>query len=283
MAQPSATDWATGWDAKDAPQIGFAFLRADADQWQDGPWPGLQSMELGLTEASKGMFSARRVRVAPGKSVPRTVGADTGWYRHDGDFDFVYVLHGAVMVETEDGAHHTLGPGASATYPRLTARREYAATPDLEYLWVTVPGELPVVGGGEAPVGAAGRPAVITYDRPDSYVVANGPRTFFEYRDLGTADATDRRIHIHAVHAVRNGEPTGWHYHSMAQWFLIIEGSADLEVEERPTYTMGPLDSMCLGRGMRHNVAQFSSDYKLIEMCVPADYTTVGAEPPQRP
>jgi quercetin dioxygenase-like cupin family protein len=154
MAQPSATDWATGWDAKDAPQIGFAFLRADADQWQDGPWPGLQSMELGLTEASKGMFSARRVRVAPGKSVPRTVGADTGWYRHDGDFDFVYVLHGAVMVETEDGAHHTLGPGASATYPRLTARREYAATPDLEYLWVTVPGELPVVGGGEAPAGA---------------------------------------------------------------------------------------------------------------------------------
>jgi mannose-6-phosphate isomerase-like protein (cupin superfamily) len=282
MEQLSTNDWVTGWTATDAPQIGFAFVRADADGWEAGPWPGLQSMELDLGPASDGLFSARRIRVKPGETAP-----DTGWYRHDGDFDFIYVLSGSVAIETEAGEHCTLGPGASGLYPALTLRREYGATPDLEYIRVTVPGELPVIAGrdSELPARAGqlnpGRQPVYTFDLPETYVVGAGPRSFFEYRDLGTASATAGRIHIHVVHAVESGAGTGWHYHSMAQWFLILEGSADIAVEEEPIFHMGPLDSMCVGRGMRHDVVRFSSDYKLIEMCVPADYETVGIAPPQ--
>ena len=283
MDRSSADNWVTGWVASDAPQIGFAFVRRDADGWQEGPRPGLRSIELDLTAASEGNFSAHRVQ-----TVPDSMPADTDWFCHDGDFDFIYVVSGSIAIETEDGEHYTLGPGASAIHPARTWRREYDASPDLEYLRVTVPAELPTIVGRLSALPpregtrSPQQDPVYTFDLPENYVVAAGPRRFFEYRDLETAAFTDGRIHIHVVHAVESGTSTGWHYHSMAQWFLILEGNADIEVEDKPTFQMGPLDSMCIGRGMRHDVARFSGDYKLIEMCVPADYETVGVEPPDR-
>jgi len=40
-------------------------------------------------------------------------------------------------------------------------------------------------------------------------------------------------------------------------------------------------DSMCIGSGptQRHNVAPFSGDYAVLEMCVPAEYETIGSAP----
>lgn len=269
----STGDWVTGWAAKNAPQIGFAFVRADADRWEAGPWPGLQSMKLDLAALSDGLFSARRIRVKPDATAP-----DTGWYRHDGDFDFIYVLSGSVAIETEAGEHCTLGPGASGLYPALTLRRDYSASPDLEYIRVTIPSALPVIVARESDLPAStsqldpGRQPVYTFDLPETYVVGAGPRSLFEYRDLGTASATAGRIHIYVVHAVEGAAGIGWHCHPMARWFLILEGSADVAVEDKPIFHMRPLDSMCAGRGIRHDVVRFSSDCKLIEMCVPADY-----------
>jgi hypothetical protein len=34
---------------------------------------------------------------------------------------------------------------------------------------------------------------------------------------------------------------------------------------------------MCISAGTRHNVPAFSSDYAIIELCIPADYDTVDA------
>jgi hypothetical protein len=39
---------------------------------------------------------------------------------------------------------------------------------------------------------------------------------------------------------------------------------------------------MCVGygKGMRHNVAPFSGDYAVLEMCVPAVYETIPVDAP---
>jgi len=111
-----------------------------------------------------------------------------------------------------------------------------------------------------------------------------GPRAFFKYRDLGMREATAGRIHTHVVRATGEpGEGTDWHYHSMAQWFMIVGGTSDIRVEDKPRQTLIVGDTMCIGAGprMRHNVAPFSGDYAVLEMCVPAEYETVAVDPPE--
>ena len=67
----------------------------------------------------------------------------------------------------------------------------------------------------------------------------------------------------------------------MGQIFYILRGWSELVVEDAAAFRMTPGDAMCLAPGMRHNVPGFSSDYLLLEMCVPADYDTIDAPPPE--
>jgi quercetin dioxygenase-like cupin family protein len=68
----------------------------------------------------------------------------------------------------------------------------------------------------------------------------------------------------------------------MAQWFFILEGGADLRVESNPRRHLVPGDAVCIGSGpqMRHDVGPIQGDYKLVEMCVPADYETIAVAAP---
>ena len=42
-----------------------------------------------------------------------------------------------------------------------------------------------------------------------------------------------------------------------------------------------PGDGLCICAGLQHDVPDFSSDYAVLEMCVPADYDTFATKPPQ--
>jgi hypothetical protein len=85
--------------------------------------------------------------------------------------------------------------------------------------------DLPVVSGSR-------RDPNVTREAPDSYEMGNGPRKFFLYRDLETRGETENRIHIHLVRATEPGEGTGWHYHTMAQWFMVVGGTSNIGVED---------------------------------------------------
>ena len=165
--------------------------------------------------------------------------------------------------------------------------REYDPSPDLEYVQITVPAEPKTIRGNGSDLTARDeadqRQPVYTFDTDDMYALGAGPRSFFKYRDLGTRGPTNRRIHIHIVRATEPGPGTGWHYHSMAQWFMILGGSSVIRIEERPKQELNVLDSMCIGRGanMRHNVAPYSGDYRVLEMCIPANYDTTAVPPPE--
>lgn len=273
MTMSSETSWRNGWTTEDPPYIGFTFAPGDASGWVPAVSPGFESLDLGLTEASEGVLGARRVRATQG-------GVDTGWYCTDVDFELLFVLTGSVSIENVAGEHFTLGPGAAGIHPRYLWHRRYGATPDLEYVQITVPGEPGVITDRAAiPEVDQNRKPLYTFDTPDAYTLGAGPRSYFKYRDLETRRATDDRIHIHVVRATGAGDATGWHYHSMSQWFMIVGGSSTIYVEETKQ-DLTVLDSMCLGQGMRHDVAPYSEDYAVLEMCIPAEYETMSVPPP---
>ena len=176
----------------------------------------------------------------------------------------------------------TLVEGGAAYQPRGYRHRFDEVSPDFEAVEITGPATLTSDTATEAGPDSSAAP-VYSDDSDENYVMANGPRPFFKYRDLGTRGPTEERMHIHVVRATgQPGEGTGWHYHTMAQWFMILGGESDIRVEDGPRITLRVGDTMCIGSGtgQRHNVAPFSGDYAVLEVCVPAVYETIAVEAP---
>jgi quercetin dioxygenase-like cupin family protein len=279
-----SSPWVTGWTATDPLSIGYTQVRSDEGRWESGLRSHLQYRDLGLAAVTGGKLSAQHIR-AVGKAGEMR----NGWHCHDLDFQFFYVLRGWLKLQTQDGEHLTLGPGDSGYHPPFYWHDEYDFSEDYEVVELTGPAHVETITGRETPLpdrAATLDPArepFYSFDVPENYEMGAGPRKFFRYRDLGTRGPTDGRIHLHVVRATgQPGEGTGWHYHSMAQWFMVLEGTSDIRIEEMPRQTLGPGDTMCIGSGpdMRHNVAPFSGDYAVLEMCVPAEYETQAVEAP---
>jgi mannose-6-phosphate isomerase-like protein (cupin superfamily) len=234
------------------------------------PRGNLLQRELGLTRASKESMSAHHYR-ANGAAV-----AVDDLSAAEAPFLFAMVLSGEVKVTSDNGSH-TLqmydtccryGSGGKVSW-------EFSHTAEI----LLLQGKVSAKDVFGAP--SEGKWSV-TREKEDAYIRGDGPRTFFSYRDLETAAVTDRRIHIQLVRAAEMmSGGTGWHFHSMGQIFYILRGWGELVVEDAAAVRMSAGDAMCISPGMRHNVPGFSRDYFLLEMCVPADYSTVDAPPPE--
>jgi mannose-6-phosphate isomerase-like protein (cupin superfamily)/uncharacterized cupin superfamily protein len=255
-------------DAFETIVTSFGYAPLAPALWQNDLASGLQFRDLALAQASDDAFLGTHWR-AGGVAVSAGTLAS-----RDASFVFLFVLKGQVTVHTEDGSRLLLraldsavrhGPGS----PVLTEHSH-----DAELIELRADGEMPTVfGAGD------GRWTPSVESEP-AYVQGEGPRRYFRYRDLGVAGATGRRIHIHIVRSTKALDGgTGWHSHSMGQLFFVLRGWADLLVERQPAVRMSAGDSMCIAKRMKHNVPAFSADYLVLEMCIPADYDTVDAEP----
>jgi quercetin dioxygenase-like cupin family protein len=273
------------WSADAPPQIGYAWVPSDGGEWVAGFSPAFEERDLGVVDASDGALGVAHLR-AVGSASPAT-----GWHCHDLEFELFYVLQGTVKVETANGDHYLLGPGATMESTAGCWRNMREISSDFECLQICAPARRDVTSADQPPEAEAPQSApVFTFDTDEAYVTGAGPRTFFRYRDLGTAASTDGRIHVHVVRANAPGAGTGWHYHTMAQWFLVLGGRGHIRFEDHPDQPLGYLDAMCIGRGpsMRHNVGPIDGDYGVIEICVPSEYDTIsvarpegGAAPPE--
>jgi quercetin dioxygenase-like cupin family protein len=282
MSTGSSTQWITGWTVDEPAQIGYVSVGKDEGTWES--WSAdLEVRDLGLSGVSDGKIGCQHVR---------GTGAEAGegeWHCYDLDFEFFYVLKGSLKLQDQDGEIHEFGPGGAGYQPGLYWHKEIYRSGDLECVRITSPAQGTRIDGRDTPLPERAatlppdRKGVYTHDSDDSYELGNGPRKFFKYRDLGTREPTENRIHLHVVRATEPGAGTGWHYHSMAQWFMIVGGESWIRVEDNPTVHIAFGDSMCIGSGehMRHNVAPFSGDYAVLEMCVPADYETNAVPAPK--
>jgi mannose-6-phosphate isomerase-like protein (cupin superfamily) len=114
----------------------------------------------------------------------------------------------------------------------------------------------------------------------DAPFVRKGLRSFFEYRDLGLAQATGGRYGGYVVRAVRSGnESTGTHTHAPdAQIIYILKGWLKAEYGGQGIVMLKAGACLHNPPGNAHNVFEFSDDLEFLEITAPAEYATVDVE-----
>ena len=121
-----------------APLFGQRFARHMAASAIWSPWrlDGFEARDTGIAAASDGMAGVRVVRPVAGRSGAESVS-------HQGEFQFLFVLKGALVLEGRELGRHHLGAGDCCVIP-ADAAHSIAAEPGLEFLDVTLPAELPL-------------------------------------------------------------------------------------------------------------------------------------------
>ncbi len=255
----------------------FALAQTEDAVWSTDGITGLKSRDLGIGGASAGQVMGRALK-AEGS------GQSAGWSAaSDGALGLLYVTSGEVAFTGADGSIVRLGPDDCAFQDVTSGAAAVEWSADFEGFETATTGH----GAGVAPhptldFTTVRLPQGVRRYGPEVFKADGGPRTFFVYRDLGTTAATGGRVHIHVVRAIGQMEGgTGWHVHSMSQMFLVVAGWVDIAVDGQVPVRMVPGDAMCLANGMRHDVAGFSPDYVVFELCLPADYSTVPTVAPE--
>ena len=109
-----------------------------------------------------------------------------------------------------------------------------------------------------------------------------GLRAFFEYRQLGIAEATQGKYGAHVIRAVpgRHSE-AAWHTHDLDfQMVYVTKGWVIFEYEGEGEVTLRAGSCVLQPPGIRHREITHSDDMELIEIISPAEFETQNAEPP---
>ena len=116
----------------------------------------------------------------------------------------------------------------------------------------------------------------------DGGAFEGGLRAFFEYRDLGIADATAQKYAAHVIRAVPGRHSPGeWHTHELDfQMIFILRGWVVFEYEGQGETILRAGSSALQPPGIRHRELRHSDDMELIEIVSPAEFPTRPAEPP---
>jgi mannose-6-phosphate isomerase-like protein (cupin superfamily) len=108
-----------------------------------------------------------------------------------------------------------------------------------------------------------------------------GLRNFFQYRDLGVADATNGMIVAHLVRAKNAPEiGTGWHVHQADfQIVIMLRGWARFMYEDQETLVSAG-DCVQQAPGIRHYLFDYSEDMEYLEIVSPADFKSFSVDGP---
>jgi quercetin dioxygenase-like cupin family protein len=109
----------------------------------------------------------------------------------------------------------------------------------------------------------------------DTPWIGEGLRSFFEYRDLGIADATGGRVIAQLVRAKEAPEKgTGWHRHGAEfHIVLMLKGWAKFMYEDKE-HLVAAGDCVHQRPGIMHFLFDYSPDMEYLEVVGPADFTT---------
>jgi mannose-6-phosphate isomerase-like protein (cupin superfamily) len=109
----------------------------------------------------------------------------------------------------------------------------------------------------------------------DAEFKGDGPRAFFEYRDMGMGAATGGRYHAQVIRARESCGGTGAHTHTLDfQMVYVLKGWIRFEYEGQGEVRLGAGDSVLQPPGIVHNLLECSADCELIEITSPAEFET---------
>ena len=107
-----------------------------------------------------------------------------------------------------------------------------------------------------------------------------GLRAFFEYRQLGIAEATGGRYGAHVIRAVpgRHSEAQ-WHTHDLDfQMVYVTRGWVVFEYEDQGEHILREGSCVLQPPGIRHREVRHADDLELIEIVSPAEFATRAAD-----
>ena len=107
-----------------------------------------------------------------------------------------------------------------------------------------------------------------------------GLRSYLQYRDLGVKDATDGKVLAHVIRATGPSEgPGGYHAHALEfQMNYLLKGWIRVEFEDVGELRMEAGDAWYQAPGVGHEVLEFSEDFEVIEITMPADFPTTDEQ-----
>lgn len=106
-------------------------------------------------------------------------------------------------------------------------------------------------------------------------VFERGLRSFFEYRDLGIKTATDGRVVAHVIRAAGTEFSSQPHlHHTTFQFVFVLKGWIEFEYEGQGMVRLEVGSSVHQPPGVRHREVGHSADVELLEIVLPADFTT---------
>ena len=104
----------------------------------------------------------------------------------------------------------------------------------------------------------------------------SGLRAFFEYRDLGIEAATDGRVVAHVIRgkpgAPFSGQPH--RHHTTFQLVYVLKGWIEFEYEGQGAVRLESGSCVHQPPLIRHREIGHSEDVELLEIVMPADFTT---------
>jgi len=102
----------------------------------------------------------------------------------------------------------------------------------------------------------------------------DGLRRYFEYRDLGIADASHGDVVAHVVRAKEGDNATGqWHRHDCTfQMYYVLEGWARFEYAGHGVHVVKKGDCVLQPPNIVHREIEHSADLEILEIVAPANF-----------
>ena len=119
-----------------------------------------------------------------------------------------------------------------------------------------------------------------SHHRADAF--EQGLRRYAHYRDLGIAGATSGMVRAHVIKMVPPCDPaevSKLHFHDVEfQMVYVLKGWIKGEYEGAGVVTMREGSCWLQPPKIKHAVLDYSDDCELLEIIMPADFTTVELE-----
>jgi quercetin dioxygenase-like cupin family protein len=118
----------------------------------------------------------------------------------------------------------------------------------------------------------------VTHDKDAHW--DTGLRQYFAYRDLGMVGPTGGRVRAHVIRPVNGCKSSDTHYHTLDfQMVYVLKGWARVWFDGIGEVRFEQGSCMYQEPGIVHKVLEYSDDYTVIEIAMPADFPTVTVAP----
>jgi len=227
-----------------------------------------------------GRFVASHIRIPGGGAVPDYV------HHHAVHFQTIYCLRGWVRVVYQDqGPPFVLQAGDCVLQPPGIRHRVLESSPGLEVVELGSPAEhaTRVDHALELPTGELRPERDFGGQRFVRHVAADAAWSAwrlagFEARDTGIAAATDGLATVRVARVsrapARVPARAGTSHDAELCFLFVTDGTATLEVEGRSSRPLASGDALVVPAGVPHAFRDPSADFELLEVALPADFTT---------